>query len=318
MSTQQFFDSNRKFPGVAGIQEREGPGTSWLVIFLEAGNLHMLEVWGFLWLVLIPGPEECLGVCPAWVATHGAFKAPVWCSSCRSRCSPGLRFPVRKWTRPPLLRPPSFSVETLQKRQDREETGDTVMVIFSFRKQKTALRFNDQSTISRPTDVSCDNSVRPQTTRKWQTQRFIYNLKVNYLTWRRKKLMTTGGHGCSCIQYISTSEPVAWTAPELRTMSRFYCGLFIYSKKCQEPGPVQDLVPRTEHNTRTNSTFHHWKVLDLLSKTVLFRVFSSFRERREDVGGACRSVVCEPWTLLHQDVQVVEEPCGSTYVPALF
>lgn len=42
------------------------------------------------------------------------LRAPVWCSSCLSRCSPGLRCPVRRWTRPPRRPPLSSSGETLQ------------------------------------------------------------------------------------------------------------------------------------------------------------------------------------------------------------
>lgn len=42
------------------------------------------------------------------------LKAPVWCSSCLSRCSPGLKCPVRRWTHPPRPPPPSFAGETLQ------------------------------------------------------------------------------------------------------------------------------------------------------------------------------------------------------------
>lgn len=43
-----------------------------------------------------------------------ALRAPVWCSSCRSRCSPGPRCPVRRWIRPPPPGPPSSSGEALQ------------------------------------------------------------------------------------------------------------------------------------------------------------------------------------------------------------
>ena len=41
------------------------------------------------------------------------LRAPVWCSSPQSRCSPGRTRPARRWTRPPQSPPPSAAAETL-------------------------------------------------------------------------------------------------------------------------------------------------------------------------------------------------------------
>lgn len=94
------------------------------VFFLCADRLHVARLeapsWSgmgfpvsFLWIGCSRPP------CPV------DLRAPVWCSSCPSRCSLGLRFPVRRWTRPPLQLPPSCAGESLQ--EDNSSTHQSIV-----------------------------------------------------------------------------------------------------------------------------------------------------------------------------------------------
>lgn len=49
------------------------------------------------------------------------LRAPVWCSNCLSRCSPGLKFPARRWTRPSQESLLSTAVRPLENKSETQE-----------------------------------------------------------------------------------------------------------------------------------------------------------------------------------------------------
>lgn len=85
-------------PG-SSLSPRDGPG--WC-----GPSVVLILDWVFPWASCGPAPPH--PPCPL------DLRAPVWCSSCPSRCSLGLRCPVRRWTRPPPPSPPSSAGATLQ------------------------------------------------------------------------------------------------------------------------------------------------------------------------------------------------------------
>lgn len=50
------------------------------------------------------------------------LRAPVWCNNCLSRCSPGLRCPVRRWTRPSQESLLSTAVRPLENKSEDTRT----------------------------------------------------------------------------------------------------------------------------------------------------------------------------------------------------
>ncbi len=49
------------------------------------------------------------------------LRAPVWCSNCLSRCSPGLRCPARRWTRPSQESLLSTAARLLENKSETQE-----------------------------------------------------------------------------------------------------------------------------------------------------------------------------------------------------